>query len=422
MDRGTTIERAGSATAARPWMGTALADLFFWVYTACVLGLNTVILAGSHTNVEPATKVFIASWAVLNIGVAVSFLGMRRFERKSAIVLPGFCLYVVGTSVWSAAPFTSLVYGVLLAGNALFAFTLAERLTLREFLVALQRIIVVLIVLSLIARLLSYTPVIYHDVHQRLTVLGTVPLRGFFPHKILAALYAVVGAVLTYTLVKSQIWKWSMIALAVLFTLLTGSMTGVILLPASLIVILVVQYVVKKGLRPIWGFILVAALVVVTVGLSALVTSGIFNFLGRSDTWAARVDIWRWALEGWTHRPVLGWGFHTFYQTAQSEAIRATLPGFVNYIPPHAHETYIQTLLDFGLVGLAFLLWNLGMCGKRLYAAALHNKEAIAGLAVLLVMVVTCIEMDLFYTYNAFPTFILLFLLFRCLRSSPETI
>lgn len=72
---------------------------------------------------------------------------------------------------------------------------------------------------------------------------------------------------------------------------------------------------------------------------------------------ASRVDIWSAALDGFAQRPVLGWGVNNFKEVyvALERPGRGFLGAGAFDVPDTAHNLYLNTLAEQGLLGLAAL-------------------------------------------------------------------
>ena len=71
-------------------------------------------------------------------------------------------------------------------------------------------------------------------------------------------------------------------------------------------------------------------------------------------TFSGRAIIWNFVQQEIDHRPLLGWGYESFWLVPGSPAI-AEAPGWVKEMP-NGHNGYYDTMLDLGYLGFAFLL------------------------------------------------------------------
>jgi O-antigen ligase len=76
--------------------------------------------------------------------------------------------------------------------------------------------------------------------------------------------------------------------------------------------------------------------------------------LYSDSTLTGRTIIWDFAQYEIGRRPLLGWGYQSFWLVPESPSI-ADAPGWVRMMP-NAHNGYYDTMLEMGYVGLAFLV------------------------------------------------------------------
>jgi len=104
------------------------------------------------------------------------------------------------------------------------------------------------------------------------------------------------------------------------------------------------------------------AIIVTAITLCYLLVSNIFHYdiMGRisymlyhDSTLTRRTIIWSFVKDQISHRPLLGWGYQSFWLVPNSPSLQA--PGFVKMMP-NAHNGYYDTMLEMGYLGLAFLL------------------------------------------------------------------
>lgn len=164
-------------------------------------------------------------------------------------------------------------------------------------------------------------------------------------------------------------------------------LTGLLVLPVSLVLMVASESKTSLGvalMAPGLALAMVFAartlrfsaafLMAVVIGLCTLVffvgeALGLWDFalvaetLFGDPTLTSRTDIWGFATEMIARRPIFGYGFESFWGIGYEGPAHREAPGFVSQMP-HAHNGYIDTLLQTGLIGLVILVAFL--------AAALH--------------------------------------------------
>ena len=76
--------------------------------------------------------------------------------------------------------------------------------------------------------------------------------------------------------------------------------------------------------------------------------------LYHNSTLTGRTIIWDFVQNEIARRPLIGWGYQSFWFVPNSPAI-SDAPGWVKMMP-NAHNGYYDTLLEMGYIGLALLL------------------------------------------------------------------
>jgi exopolysaccharide production protein ExoQ len=122
-----------------------------------------------------------------------------------------------------------------------------------------------------------------------------------------------------------------------------------------------------------------AAIILLSVALCYVILSNVshFNFNWISDklygdpNLSGRIFIWDFAQAEISQRPLLGWGYESFWLVPGSPAI-ADAPGWIKTMP-NSHNGYYDTMLNIGYVGLALLIVFI--------IATLHAVGRVAGRA-----------------------------------------
>jgi exopolysaccharide production protein ExoQ len=92
--------------------------------------------------------------------------------------------------------------------------------------------------------------------------------------------------------------------------------------------------------------------------------------LGKDPTISGRTGIWLAALHHIQERPWLGFGRSAFWAPGSLYAIRAGERVSSLYVPPHAHNGFLDLLLDVGYIGLAvFAIIFVWVYGQSLWLA-----------------------------------------------------
>lgn len=123
----------------------------------------------------------------------------------------------------------------------------------------------------------------------------------------------------------------------------TSSRAGFIALAVSIFVMLLSN---KKILKKMW-FILVAIAVALPVGLLTRYKNLSFSDFLNSDS--QRIGIWKSCFDMWLHKPILGLG-------AGTEPIHQQLLNNYDIPRTHAHNLFLEMLVEGGIIGGAFVV------------------------------------------------------------------
>ncbi|WP_406857090.1 O-antigen ligase family protein [Alsobacter sp. KACC 23698] len=92
--------------------------------------------------------------------------------------------------------------------------------------------------------------------------------------------------------------------------------------------------------------------------LSAVLELGVDDWLQLAfgdPTLTGRTTIWAFAADMIARRPALGWGYQSFWMVGPDAPSVREAPGFVSQMP-HAHNGYLDVLLETGWIGLVLMV------------------------------------------------------------------
>jgi O-antigen ligase len=104
----------------------------------------------------------------------------------------------------------------------------------------------------------------------------------------------------------------------------------------------------RMGISP-----MIVLLIIIT--LSVYFRDKVSWFLFHDLTFTGRTLIWDFAVDEIRRNPVLGWGYQSFWLVGLDAPSIVEAPGWVKGMP-NAHNGYLDTMLEMGLVGFACLV------------------------------------------------------------------
>lgn len=391
-----------------------------YVYVAFACGANAVWFIDDSLP-HRDNSIFVASWLFIHaivIGLGTPYLRTITLRQVSLFgAIASMCLVSIANSVDSP---NSIVYSLMLLGNVLCVLIFARRISISQFIRIFHRVILVLAALSIVLFVIGYERVVYIDIHERPTFIGTTPIRGFFSHKILAALYANLGLIMTYVLTRSARQKLLEVALLAVFLVLTGSSAGIVLAVLGLVVVVIYSFLGKRvSFAPIHLLFTVIALIVVLAIMPFFEL--LLMLLGRDVTLTGRTLLWEWGFTAWLEKPLFGWGMTNYFDTRHATEIKLNYASFSAYDVPHFHNSALQTSVDFGIVGVLLMLTICLFVSRRFYAEFFASRCSVSFAAFLLVimMIAASTVMHLFITYNHMATIMMMYFAFRLLSKKP---
>ena len=333
----------------------SLRTWFFYVYIACTLGVNAVILISYDPSGGVAdNSIFSASWILLHLLSVLVLLTSRVLSPVPVTIALGIGGLVVLSAAWSVSPMDSLIYGAMAAGNILVACMMAAEYSLNQIARMFLKVLTVLVLAGMAFALIGLEQVMDFDPHARSNLLGGEKIRGFFQHNIMAGFYAATGAVLAMTLLRG-IRRVLVLTAFIVFVVWAGSATGLLLAGAAVIIVPLAQLLVPR--IPLGGLLAVLVPLGATAGaVLNQVWVPLLEAVGRDPTLTGRTVLWEWGLRAIAERPVVGWGFTGYFNSPQGAIPSLYVPEFDDYVIAHFHNSYIQTAVDLGLLGLLVLI------------------------------------------------------------------
>ncbi|WAB84030.1 O-antigen ligase family protein [Microcella daejeonensis] len=327
----------------------------FWRYSITWFGWGAIILA------------LAVAWAA----VAVR---SRMPWRGTPIALVAFGALCVVSTVWSNYPLVTalgaLTTVLTISGGIIMARTLDLAQVLRALGVALRWVIGLSLVFELVVAAVVRAPVLplwvsyegeiprayYWSRAELFEVLDGGRIQGIVGNANLlgfAALLAVI--VFSVQLVDRRVGQaagWGWIASAVLAFACAGSSTMIV---AALVVAVVLGLVLlARRLGPSGQRRLLAGSLIGGIGAVAaaiLARDALLGLLGRSGDLTNRVDIWAAVTELIGERPVLGWGWVSYWAPWVEPFDGLVVIGGVQYL--QAHNAWLDVTLQLGILGLA---------------------------------------------------------------------
>jgi exopolysaccharide production protein ExoQ len=284
---------------------------------------------------------------------AVRWRSVAIVARRHPLTLALVLLAVVSTA-WSVDPATTLRRSFALFGTTLFGLYLAARYNVRGMLKLLATALGIAAVMSVVAAVAL--PAYGLD-----TGVYSTNWRGVYSQKNNLGEIMVV-ATIAFLLVwrTAERRRWLALGGAGLcgaLVLLSGSKTGL-----GVLILLFALAGLFRALR--WSYtVAIPALIGVTfvagvAGVWFLANAeGILTSLGKDATLTGRTPMWAAILDMVARRPWLGYGYSAFWGGMDSAA--APVFRAIGWVTPHAHNGYLDVMVQLGIAGLTLFLAGL---------------------------------------------------------------
>lgn len=401
--------------------GRSLRIAFYYIYIACLIGVNASLFVSRVSIGELASnQLFTASWIALHGAAMIVFLSLiGRQDSRNFTFVCALGAFILASAAWSVAPSVTLIYGGMLAGNILVAHLMASELSFSEIIRLVARVILVLSLVAVIAYYLKFSTVYYYDAHQRPNILGSQPFRGFTAHKILMGLYVTVGLASVLATMRGAARAFWIIILG-LCVALTGSMIGIVIFAITPLLFFLIKKCALSGIRP-WNMLLTGgALAAISAYFVYANWQNLLALLERDSTLTGRTTLWNLGVDAWLQRPLLGWGFGAYLQSANSDLTNRAFNRYGTWDIPHFHQSFIQTAVDLGAVGVVILVGILFYVLAASYKYALNTDAATGSFAfvTIAVLIMSGMVMFAYFNYNHLGTFLVMLLFFALRRES----
>ncbi len=283
-----------------------------------------------------------------------------RFHLFGAVLVGGFFAFLGATALWALAPATSLSKFTLLAIEtiALLPAVLAVR-RVDDLMRPLFWVTAAALTINLAAvAVFPPTPIGHAGIYAHKNTLGGLALLG--------GLFALYGT--TRSDARMRLAGIVLLPVVGVLLILSRSKTSLALMFVVPVLAFVTSFLGRR-LRIALPILLVIGAVAAIFLASGAIDGFSYNDLSRmvsgDDTFTGRTELWRFAANAISERPALGWGYQSFWEVGPGSP-QADLPeGFLRRTP-HAHNGYLDLLLQGGVVALVLFLAMLTMAARRI--------------------------------------------------------
>ncbi|MGH6981467.1 MAG: O-antigen ligase family protein, partial [Stellaceae bacterium] len=351
----------------------------------------------------------------------VSVLFAIRYRDNILRAIPGmapvlcFLALAILSAAWSDYPGITVRRSGTAITTAMWGAYLASRFSMRDIVVLIAESIGIIAVGSLIAA------VAFPDfgINELLTSdPGGIPgWKGMVSDKNSLGIVMATGtATMLYLVIspgatkrEKAMWAGGMLLCGMLL-MLSQSRTSWVAAMAGVVTCFIVRGMYR---RPAVGIVVVAwvLLLIVPMLLVAINDLSVFTALiGKDATLTGRVDLWHLVIPYGNERPLLGYGYGAFW-IEDSPRTQEIWRALNSYKPPHAHNGWIETYLELGMVGCVVVAVQLLQMWGNAARASNQGRDVDAPymlLVVVMMLIFNMVEADLIRAPALFWPFLII--------------
>ncbi|NJN87369.1 MAG: O-antigen ligase family protein [Leptolyngbyaceae cyanobacterium SL_7_1] len=313
-----------------------------------------------HAGAFSAAPAIVESLLRYGIWMLIlAFLGMRWkqsiYTLSRDLALLTLLILIVASWIWSTSPGLTLYFIREISQWTMLALYIASRFSPRQQVGLLSWMMGIGAVLSVgVSLAVPSIGVHFGDGHDG-AWMGVFSHKNFFG-SVMVVSYQVFLLRMLYE--RSQRWLYRL-GCALSLGLILASTSKTALMIAVLLTLFIFFY---RNFRA-QGRVTVLLLILFSLllGCVAIVVASNWNelllSLGRDPTLTGRVPIWNYTIDKIAERPFIGYGYGAFWAKDSRYALEAgrAVAGWTTldlWIPPHAHNGFIDMALSVGLLGL----------------------------------------------------------------------
>lgn len=388
-------------------------NFLFGIYVADDPALkNSMPSYGTYESAAPNTiQIFIYA--------AIFWMTAARYKQILYVAskrrfLWGFVLITLLSVLWSPVPDFTMRRAIIFLGITLLGLNISVRYTVKEQLFLLAWTMGIITVINVVFTLAFPWAAIESGEHQG-AWRGVYSQKNVFARTmVLSATIFVLAAMESHHL--RRILFSAGLGLSVLLILLSGS-------KGALVVFLILLGLMQifSAMRSNYSLILPLSIVGILVGGSIVIllienTATIVKFLGRDLTLTGRTGIWLVVISKIAQHPWLGYGYRGFWRGMEGDSADVWYETFFN--APHAHNGFLDVLLQLGIVGFSCFFLSFSKSCVRAIAWLRLNPTATGLLPIMYLMFIFLFNLT---ESSVMDTAIFIWLLYTSITTSMLT-
>lgn len=272
----------------------------------------------------------------------------RAFMKNKLFFL--FVIFLFASSAWSFHPALTLGRASAFLGTVIFSLYLSQKMNSRQIIPLLGYAFFLIIILSIIA--------VFIFPKYGISDEYSGAWRGLYEQKNVFGKMAVFSAIIFFINLKiseeKKLFWLTMLLLSLVSAIFSSSKTALVALGFISLSYIYISRIGKMKIKDRISISIIFSLIVFVIIWVALSNfTHILSFLGKSDTLTGRTILWPMVLEKITERPLLGYGYSSFWLGYEQPSV--SIVERAEWNPANAHNGVLDLFLEIGIMGQFFL-------------------------------------------------------------------
>lgn len=326
------------------------------VFVTFYMIVALLLFSTPYSSFEWYSPFKYVNWVIYASSILYFVTKIRSFislMSKNKLLLLFLCLVPINISIAYNTPVT-LMYNFKLLGITFFSMYLCHKLSIKDWFKIQLYFFGVFGLLSLLAIL--FFPAI--GIHSDIPHAGA--WRGLGAHKNTfgtLSILAILIFVISFNSNKShRLVKLFFISLYTLFIIMSGSRTAMVVLAILLLFLLIkgtYSWLKKEShYLALSAFVFMLLFTLIAIAAVIMNLETILNAMGRDITLTGRSDIYDFSVEMVKQKLFFGYGYGSFWNSG----FKSMISDMMGFNLGSSHSGILDTLLDFGLVGLSLII------------------------------------------------------------------
>lgn len=337
-----------------------------------LLSAPSAVTANGGSLLLIALPLILAVMAIRRRGSRDMGIGRVESNLGPASLFP-FAAFALLSSLWAERPGAVILASSITLLALVFGLSSGRRLDAHSAVLAVMLFAFVATVSSVVLAIAAPHIAIVQEGYQSGSLKGIYTHRN---HLAYVAFLGVTSALVGASLLRLR-WVPHLVLVVCSFGLWqTRSASAIFLLLVSAALLLIVRTLSMAGLKYRALVLFVCSFgVVVSVWVLSTGAGRVLSLLDRDPTLTGRTDIWRLVLAAWAERPLLGYGWGVPWLA------ESTVQNWVSFQAGfrvfHAHNSYLDVLLQVGVVGLVLFVVPVVTILVRAARGIIANAEVV---------------------------------------------